>query len=72
MSQYIYYDSKLLVPVICWTSLCSAWVLSISAQNSQEWIQCDKAKGQLISEWIYEVIGSPKIQMKNFQYFYPV
>ena len=28
-----------------------------------------KPKGQLISEWIYEVIASPKIQTKNCQDF---
>ena len=29
------------------------------------------SKGQLISEWIYEVIVSPKIWMKNCQDFCP-
>ena len=29
-------------------------------------------KGQLISEWIYEVIVSPKIRTKNCQNFCPV
>ena len=29
------------------------------------------AKGQLISEWIYEVIVSPKIKKKNCQDFCP-
>jgi hypothetical protein len=29
------------------------------------------SKGQLISEWIYEVIVSPKISTKNFKDFCP-
>ena len=28
-------------------------------------------KGQLNSEWIYEVIVSPKMQTKNYKDFYP-
>ena len=28
-------------------------------------------KGQLNSEWVYEVIVSPKMQTKNYKDFYP-
>ena len=34
------------------------------------WVHC-VVKGQLNSEWIHEVIVSPKIPTKNFQDFYP-
>ena len=30
------------------------------------------SKGQLNSEWIYEVIFSPKMQTKNYKDFYPI
>ena len=35
-------------------------------------IQPILSKGQTISEWIYEVIVSPKIRVKNCQDFCPV
>ena len=36
-----------------------------------EWINQNFTKGQLFSEWIHEVIVSPKIRMKNCQDFCP-
>ena len=35
------------------------------------WYGCLDAKGQLNSEWIYEVIISPKIHTKNYRDFFP-
>ena len=47
-------------------NVCFRIYVQCSGQNS-----ANLAKGQLNSEWIYEVIVSPKMQTKNYKNFCP-
>ena len=49
----------------------SIWILFMDLLAYVIQLLIDQAKGQLISEWIYEVIISPKMPTKNFKDFFP-
>ena len=49
----------------------SIWILFMDLLAYVIQLLIDQAKGQLISEWIYEVIISPKMPTKNFKDFCP-
>ena len=47
------------------------WGTHIPKRFPWDWCTWRYTKGQLNSEWIYEVIVSPKIQTKNYKNFCP-
>ena len=51
-----------------WEAILSSYFM-MKLQSA--WSAQQKTKGQLNSEWIYEVIVSPKVPTKNFKDFWP-
>ena len=58
-------------PVKCATVCDKSWVILLCLQVGDFRISRGPSKGQLNSEWIYEVIVSPKMQTKNYKDFCP-